>query len=192
VAESASQTTAQDAPDTAQDAPATASNTVTATLLRIGLGVDTHALCHGRELTLGGVRIAHPLGLDGHSDADVLLHAIMDALLGAMRLEGACDIGALFPNNDPAYAGANSLVLLSEVGELVNREGYVIIDIDSVIVAQAPRLSGYRDAMRENIAAALQVPVSNIGVKATTTEHLGFEGREEGISATAVALLQKG
>ena len=160
--------------------------------LRIGIGADTHALVEGRELILGGVRVAHPRGLAGHSDADVVVHAIIDALLGALRLEGANDIGALFPDSDPAYAGASSIGLLAKVGELVKLHGYAVIDIDSVIVAQAPRLSEHRQAMRANIAAALQIAVENIGVKATTTEHLGFEGRQEGISATAVALLQKG
>jgi 2-C-methyl-D-erythritol 2,4-cyclodiphosphate synthase len=158
---------------------------------RIGLGADTHALVEGRALILGGVTVAHARGLAGHSDADVLTHAIMDALLGAMRLRDACDIGALFPDTDPAYAEASSLALLSEVGELISLHGYAIVDVDSVIIAQAPRLSPHREAMRATIAKTLRIPIESVGVKATTTEHLGFEGREEGISATAVALLRR-
>lgn len=124
----------------------------------------------------------------GHSDADVLAHAVSDALLGAAR---AGDIGKLFPDTDPAYAGADSLMLLSKVAEHVRSLGFEIVDVDSVISAQAPKLSPHRDAMRENLARAMGVPVDSVGVKATTTEHLGFEGREEGISAQAVALLRR-
>lgn len=154
--------------------------------LRIGLGYDVHAFASNRKLILGGVEIPHHQGLDGHSDADVLAHAVADALLGAIR---GGDIGKLFPDTDPQYKGANSLYLLSEVATLVRKEGYEIIDIDCVIAAQAPKLSPHRDAMRENLAKACGISVENIGVKATTTEHLGFEGREEGISAQAVALV---
>ncbi|HJI80474.1 MAG TPA: 2-C-methyl-D-erythritol 2,4-cyclodiphosphate synthase [Eggerthellaceae bacterium] len=154
--------------------------------LRTGLGYDVHAFASNRKLILGGVEIPHHQGLDGHSDADVLAHAVADALLGAIR---GGDIGKLFPDTDPQYKGANSLYLLSEVATLVRREGYEIIDIDCVIAAQAPKLSPHRDAMRENLAKACGISVENIGVKATTTEHLGFEGREEGISAQAVALV---
>lgn len=154
--------------------------------LRIGQGYDVHALVEGRKLILGGVEIPHKRGLLGHSDADVLAHAIADALLGGIR---GGDIGKLFPDTDPAYAGADSLKLLAAVAQKVRDEGYEILDVDSVIAAQAPKLSPYRDAMREKLACAMGVPVENVGVKATTTEHLGFEGREEGISATAVALL---
>jgi 2-C-methyl-D-erythritol 2,4-cyclodiphosphate synthase len=165
---------------------------VSAGALRIGLGADTHALVPGRKLILGGVDIAHPLGLLGHSDADVLTHASMAALVGALRAPGAGDIGALFPDSDPAYAGVSSIALLTQVGDLIDAQGYTICDIDSVIIAQAPRLSPHREAMRATIAAALRIAKENVGLKATTTEHLGFTGREEGISATAVALLQKG
>ena len=156
--------------------------------LRIGLGYDVHALVKGRKLILGGVEIPHTLGLLGHSDADVLAHAIADALLGAIR---GGDIGKLFPDTDPAYKGADSLVLLGSVADLVRERGYEILDIDCVISAQAPKLSPHREAMRENLARAMKIDVENIGVKATTTEHLGFEGREEGISAQAVALLER-
>ena len=156
--------------------------------LRIGLGYDVHALVKGRKLILAGVEIPHTLGLLGHSDADVLAHAIADALLGAIR---GGDIGKLFPDTDPAYKGADSLVLLGAVADLVRERGYEILDIDCVISAQAPKLSPHREAMRENLARAMKIDVENIGVKATTTEHLGFEGREEGISAQAVALLER-
>lgn len=157
-----------------------------AAAIRIGLGYDVHAFAPERKLVLGGVEIPHHQGLLGHSDADVLAHAISDALLGAAR---AGDIGKLFPDTDPAYAGADSLVLLSHVAEHVRSLGFEIVDVDSVISAQAPKLSPHRDAMRENLARAMGVDISAVGVKATTTEHLGFEGREEGISAQAVALL---
>lgn len=153
--------------------------------LRIGQGYDVHAFAEGRKLILGGVDVPHTRGLLGHSDADVLAHAVADALLGAVR---GGDIGKLFPDTDPAYAGADSMVLLKAVADKVRAEGYEIIDVDSVIAAQAPKLSPYRDAMRENLARAMGIDVANVGVKATTTEHLGFEGREEGISATATCL----
>lgn len=154
--------------------------------LHIGLGHDVHALVPNRKLILGGVEIPHEKGLLGHSDADVLAHAISDALLGAIR---GGDIGKLFPDTDPAYEGANSLKLLEAVASKVRSDGFEIIDVDSVIAAQRPKISPYRDAMRENLARAMGVSVENVGVKATTTEKLGFEGREEGISASAVALL---
>lgn len=154
--------------------------------LRIGLGYDVHAFAQGRKLILGGVEISHHQGLDGHSDADVLLHAISDALLGATRLG---DIGKLFPDTDPAYKDADSLKLLEAVADRVREAGFQILDIDCVIAAQAPKLSPHRDAMRANIAHACDIALENVGVKATTTEHLGFEGREEGISAQAVALV---
>lgn len=154
--------------------------------LRIGQGMDVHAFAEGRKLIIGGVDIPHHKGLDGHSDADVLTHAIMDALLGAAR---AGDIGKLFPPDDPAFKDADSIVLLSRVAEKVRDMGFEILDVDSVIAAQAPKLSPHRDAMRENIARAMGLSVENVGVKATTTEWLGFEGREEGISATATCLL---
>lgn len=154
--------------------------------LRTGLGFDVHAFAENRKLILGGVRIPHERGLLGHSDADVLAHAIADALLGAVR---GGDIGKLFPDTDPAYKDADSLKLLAAVAAFVRERGYEILDVDSVIAAQAPKLSPYRDAMRENLSRAMGVPVESVGVKATTTEHLGFEGREEGISARAVCLV---
>ena len=156
--------------------------------MRIGQGYDVHAFAEGRKLIIGGVEIPHTRGLLGHSDADVLAHAIADALLGGVR---GGDIGKLFPDTDPAYKDANSLDLLAQVAAFVRGQGFEIIDVDSVIAAQAPKLSPYRDQMRANLAAAMGIPVENVGVKATTTEHLGFEGREEGISATAVCLLSR-
>lgn len=156
--------------------------------LRTGLGYDVHAFAPGRKLILGGVDIPYHQGLDGHSDADVLAHAIMDALLGGVR---GGDIGKLFPDTDPAYKGADSLKLMEHVARFVREAGWEIVDVDSVIAAQAPKLSPYREQMRENLAAAMGIPVENVGVKATTTEHLGFEGREEGISAQAVCLLAR-
>ncbi len=156
--------------------------------LRIGQGYDVHKLVEGRKLIIGGVEIEHTLGLLGHSDADVLAHAIADALLGGIR---GGDIGKLFPDTDPKWKGADSLKLLGAVADKVRAEGYQIIDVDSVIAAQAPKMSPHREQMRKNLAAAMSIPVENVGVKATTTEHLGFEGRQEGISATAVALLAR-
>jgi len=154
--------------------------------LRIGQGYDVHQLVEGRKLIMGGVDIPHTRGLLGHSDADVLAHAVADALLGGVR---GGDIGKLFPDTDPAYEGADSMKLLAAVADFVRDRGYEILDVDSVIAAQAPKLSPYRGLMRENLARAMGISPENVGVKATTTEHLGFEGREEGISATAVALL---
>ena len=154
--------------------------------LRIGQGMDVHALVEGRPLIIGGVTIPHTLGLDGHSDADVLAHAMMDALLGAAR---AGDIGKLFPPDDPAYEDADSIALMAKVARKIREMGYEILDVDSVIAAQAPKLSPHRDQMRINMASALGVDVEHVGVKATTAEWLGFEGREEGISATASCLL---
>ncbi len=155
---------------------------------RIGLGYDVHAFAQGRKLIIGGVDIPYGKGLDGHSDADVLVHAIMDALVGALR---AGDIGKLFPDTDPAYKGADSIKLLEQVGNLVREQGWSIVDIDSVLMIQEPKMSPHREQMRLNIAKALQIPVDNIGVKATTTEWLGYEGRGEGVSAQAVALLER-
>jgi len=156
--------------------------------MRIGLGYDVHAFADDRDLILGGVKVPYDRGLVGHSDADVLIHAIMDALLGAMR---AGDIGAHFPDTDPQYEGADSGELLAHVAKLVWEQGWQVVDIDSVIAAQAPKLAPYRDQMRANIAAALNISSDNVGVKATTTEKLGFEGRGEGISAQAVVLLDR-
>jgi len=154
--------------------------------LRTGLGMDVHAFAPGRPLIVGGVNIPHYQGLDGHSDADVLAHAIMDALLGAAR---AGDIGKLFPPDDPAFKDADSIKLLQRVTEKVREMGFEILDVDSVIAAQEPKLSPHRDAMRQNLASAMGVSVDNVGVKATTTERLGYEGREEGMTAYATCLL---
>lgn len=156
--------------------------------LRTGLGMDVHAFAEGRKLILGGVDIPYERGLAGHSDADVLAHAVADALLGAAR---AGDIGKLFPDTDPAYEGADSLKLLAAVADHVRDLGFAIVDVDSVVAAQAPKLSPHREAMRANLAAAMGIPVDNVGVKATTTERLGFEGRGEGISAYATCLLAR-
>ena len=156
-------------------------------MLRIGLGYDVHAFAEGRPLVLGGVQIDHERGLLGHSDADVLAHALADAVLGALR-EG--DIGKLFPDTDPAFAGADSLELLAQVGKLARERGFTLLDADCVVICQRPRISPHRERMRENLAAALGVSADSVGVKATTTERLGFEGREEGIGAQAVVLLE--
>lgn len=155
--------------------------------MRVGLGYDVHAFADGRRLILGGVDVPHGRGLAGHSDADVLAHAVADALLGAVR-EG--DIGRLFPDTDPRWKGADSLQLLARVAELVRSRGFEIVDVDTVIVAEEPKMAPYRDAMRQNIARALGVSVESVGVKATTTEGLGFAGRSEGIAAQAVALVR--
>ena len=154
--------------------------------MRIGHGYDVHKLVECRDLILGGVKIPHRLGLLGHSDADVLLHAVMDALLGAA---GLGDIGKHFPDTDPAYKGISSILLLQKVGELLEEEGFLIENIDATIIAQAPKMRPYIDTMRENIAKALKIPVDKVSIKATTEEGLGFTGREEGIAAQAVCLL---
>ncbi|HAD05131.1 MAG: 2-C-methyl-D-erythritol 2,4-cyclodiphosphate synthase [Desulfuromonadales bacterium GWD2_61_12] len=156
--------------------------------MRIGHGFDAHRLVAGRELVLGGVTIPHELGLLGHSDADVLVHAICDALLGAL---GAGDIGRHFPDTHPAYRGISSLKLLREVMTLVRTRGYAVTNIDATIIAQKPRLSPFIEAMRENIAQQCATESARINVKATTTETLGFEGRCEGISSHAVVLLAR-
>ena len=155
-------------------------------MTRFGMGYDVHRLVEGRKLILGGVTVPYEKGLLGHSDADVLAHALADAVLGALR---AGDIGKLFPDTDSAWEGADSLKLLGRVAALMREQGFSFVDGDCVISAQAPKLSPYRDQMRANLAAALGVEASRIGLKATTTEHLGFEGRGEGISAQAVVLL---
>lgn len=154
--------------------------------MRIGNGYDVHRLVSGRPLILGGVRVPHPLGLAGHSDADVLIHAVTDALLGAAALG---DIGRHFPDTDPSYKGISSIILLEKVGALIKQNGYEINNIDSIIAAQKPKLMDFLPQMRENIAGALGLMPQCVSVKATTTEHLGFEGREEGISSYAVCLL---
>lgn len=158
-------------------------------MMRIGHGYDVHRLVEGRRLILCGVDIPHTLGLLGHSDADVATHAVADAILGATRLG---DLGKLFPDTDPAFEGADSLRLLSEVMRLARERGYRLVDCDCTIAAQAPKLAPHRDEMRANLARALGVGVESVGVKATTTERLGFVGREEGMAAWAVALLDDG
>jgi len=155
-------------------------------MIRIGHGYDVHKLVEGRDLILGGVNIPHPLGLLGHSDADVLLHAISDALLGALALG---DIGKHFPDTDERYKGADSLELLRHVVQLIHEKGYTVGNIDAVILAQKPKLAPHIDKMRENIAAVCGIPADRVSVKATTEERLGFTGREEGISAHCVTLL---
>lgn len=154
--------------------------------MRIGQGFDVHALVSGRPLVLGGVPIPHPLGLAGHSDADVLLHAICDALLGAA---GLGDIGRHFPDTDAAYAGIDSRILLRRVDEQVRRAGWHLENLDATLVCQSPRLAPHIPAMTANVAQDLAVPEQRINIKATTTEHLGFTGRGEGIAAFAVVLL---
>ena len=158
-------------------------------MLRIGHGYDVHKLVEGRDLILCGVRIPHRLGLLGHSDADVATHAVADAILGATRLG---DLGKLFPDTDPAYAGADSLKLLEQVMRLARERGYELLDCDCTIAAQAPKLAQHREQMRENLAHALGVDTASVGVKATTTERLGFVGREEGMEAWAVCLMEYG
>jgi 2-C-methyl-D-erythritol 2,4-cyclodiphosphate synthase len=154
--------------------------------MRVGIGYDVHKLVEGRDLILGGVKIEHTLGLLGHSDADVLIHAIMDALLGAAALG---DIGQHFPDTDPDYAGADSRVLLARVMELINQEGYMVENIDAVVIAQKPKLQPHIMQMRKNIAETLHLELPQVSVKATTEERLGFTGREEGISAQAICSL---
>ena len=156
--------------------------------MRIGTGYDVHRLGEGLPLWLGGVEVPHTHGLIGHSDADVLLHAICDALLGAAALG---DIGKHFPDTDPQYKGISSLKLLAHVGMLLKEHGYHIVNIDSTVSAQRPKLAPYILQMRQNIADTLDLNVDCVSVKATTTEHLGFEGREEGISAQAIALIER-
>lgn len=153
---------------------------------RVGHGYDVHKLAEGRKLIIGGVEIPHSKGLLGHSDADVLAHAICDALLGAAALG---DIGKHFPDNDDRYKGADSLILLEKVCELIRNKGYEISNVDSTILAQAPKLRPYIDEMRSKLAKAMQLDIDEVSVKATTEEKLGFTGREEGIAAHAVVLL---
>ena len=154
--------------------------------MRIGTGYDVHKLAEGRKLIIGGVEIPYEKGLLGHSDADVLVHAIMDALLGAAALG---DIGKHFPDTDPKYKGADSLMLMREVRRILHESGCSIGNVDATIIAQAPKMSPHIDTMRRNIADALGLDVSQVSVKATTEERLGFTGRGEGISAQAVALI---
>ncbi len=157
--------------------------------MRIGQGFDVHALVEGRRLIMGGVEVPYQLGLAGHSDADVLLHAICDALLGAV---GQGDIGRHFPDSDPAFKGIDSRHLLREVVRLVASEGYQVVNVDATIIAQAPRMAPYIPQMEANIAADLDVDPGVVNVKATTTEKLGYTGRGEGIAAQAICLLVKG
>lgn len=155
--------------------------------MRIGHGYDVHRLVSNRKLILGGVEIPFEKGLDGHSDADVLVHAVMDAMLGALALG---DIGKLFPDNDDAYLGADSIVLLKRVREVLAQNGWKLSNLDATVIAQRPKLAPFIDTMRENIALALQTDVSNVSVKATTEEKLGFTGSGEGIAAHAVCLIE--
>ena len=157
-------------------------------MMRIGHGYDVHRLVHGRRLILGGVDIPHETGLLGHSDADVLTHAVMDALLGAAAMG---DIGQLFPDNNPAFAGADSLALLREVVACLHAEGYVVGNMDCTVLAQAPKLAPHIAQMRRNLAQCMDVDVDRISIKATTEEGLGFTGAREGIAAHAVVLLEK-
>ena len=156
--------------------------------MRVGMGYDVHKLVEGRKLIIGGVEIPHSLGLLGHSDADVLLHAIMDALLGAAALG---DIGKHFPDTDPAYEGISSIKLLEEVGQLLEKENYVIDNIDATIIAQKPKMAPHIPKMRENIAKALGIEISQLNIKATTEEGLGFTGQGEGISSQAICFLYR-
>ena len=158
-------------------------------MIRIGHGYDVHRLVEGRKLIIGGAEIPHDTGLLGHSDADVLLHAISDSLLGAAALG---DIGKLFPDNDKKYEGADSLILLKKVATRIYCAGYRIVNIDSTVIAQAPKLSPHIQKMRENLAAALDTDVENVSVKATTEEKLGFTGEGLGISAHAVCIIERG
>lgn len=156
--------------------------------MRIGHGYDVHRLVSGRDLILGGVKIPYALGLDGHSDADVLLHAVMDALLGAAALR---DIGYHFPDTDPTYKGADSMKLLEAVGQKLTAAGYRVGNIDVTMIAQKPKLKEYIPQMTRNIARALDIPVGRVNVKATTEEKLGFTGSGEGMSCHAVCLLEE-
>jgi 2-C-methyl-D-erythritol 2,4-cyclodiphosphate synthase len=155
---------------------------------RIGLGYDVHRFVEGRPLVLGGVKIPYERGLLGHSDADVLVHAVMDAVLGAMR---AGDIGLHFPDTDPRYEACCSVELLERVAALMRDQGWRLLDVDTVLVLEEPRISPFRDAMQESMARALGVGVTSVGVKATTSEGLGFTGRGEGVAAQAVVLLER-
>ncbi|KXB47756.1 hypothetical protein HMPREF3188_00349 [Tissierellia bacterium KA00581] len=156
--------------------------------MKIGMGFDVHELVFGRDLILGGVKIDYEKGLLGHSDSDVLVHSINDAIIGALALG---DIGKLFPDTDPKYKGISSLLMTKEVVRLMKNKGYKIVNIDSIISIQNPKISPYILDMRKNIAKVLEIEIENVSVKATTTEHLGFEGREEGVSSRAVVLIEK-
>lgn len=157
-------------------------------MIRIGHGYDVHRLVNGRKLILGGVEIPYEKGLDGHSDADVLLHAICDAIIGALSLG---DIGKLYPDNDDKFLNINSRILLKDVAKRMTEAGYITGNVDATVIAQSPKLSPYIDQMKKNIAEDLSTNEQNINVKATTEEHLGFTGRSEGISAHAVCIIVK-
>jgi len=156
-------------------------------MFRTGIGFDTHALAEGRPLVIGGVRIPHSRGLQGHSDADVLVHAVMDAILGALALG---DIGEHFPDTEDEFEGANSLELLSRVQKMIEDKGYSCENLDSIIIAEKPKLKTYLGEMRKNLASVLKINVEQLSIKATTTEYMGFTGREEGIAAQAIVLLK--
>ena len=156
--------------------------------MRVGNGIDVHRLVPGRKLMLGGVHVPYALGLEGHSDADVVLHAVCDALLGAAALD---DLGLQFPDTDPAFRGIDSRVLLKNTVALVNDAGYAVSQMDITVIAQAPRLAAYRQRMREAIAGTVGIPVDHVGLKATTTEGLGLFGRGEGIGALCTVLLEE-
>ena len=156
-------------------------------MFRTGIGFDAHALAEDRPLVIGGVRIPHSRGLLGHSDADVLVHAVMDAILGALALG---DIGQHFPDTEDEFEGADSLELLSHVQKMIEDKGYCCENLDSIIIAEKPKLKSYIGDMRENLASVLKINVDQLSIKATTTEHMGFTGREEGIAAQAIVLLK--
>ena len=156
--------------------------------MRVGMGYDVHRLTEGRELILGGVKIPWEMGLLGHSDADVVVHAIMDAILGAAALR---DIGRHFPDTDPQYKGISSILLLKKVGELLKEKGYSIVNIDATIIAQKPKLLPYMDTMIENVAEALKLSADQVNIKATTEEGLGFPGSLQGISSQAICVIEK-
>ena len=156
--------------------------------MRVGMGYDVHKLTEGRELILGGVKIPWEMGLLGHSDADVVVHAIMDAILGAVALR---DIGRHFPDTDPQYKGISSILLLKKVGELLKEKGYYIVNIDATIIAQKPKLLPYIDTMIENVAEALELSADQVNIKATTEEGLGFTGSLQGISSQAICAIEK-
>jgi len=158
------------------------------TNLRVGHGYDVHRLVPGRKLIIGGVDIPWEMGLDGHSDADVLIHAVMDALLGAAALG---DIGALFPDQDDAFLNISSVTLLERVAQVMGEKGWQVVNVDATLIAQRPKVGPYREAMRQNIAKALNVDISQVSVKATTEERLGFTGDGSGMAAHAVALIEK-
>ena len=160
-----------------------------AALTRVGSGFDAHRFAPERPLVLGGVRLREKDGLEGHSDADVLTHAIMDALLGAA---GLGDIGGLFPDTDAAFAGADSVDLLAVVGRLLREQGWEVVNVDAVVVCEEPRVAPHREAMQERLAEALGIDAGRVAVKGTTTEGMGFTGRREGIAAQAVALVERG